>query len=46
MSEVAYSIVVPSRDGGTRLLAVLEALDGQKDAPPFEVVVVDDGSDP
>jgi len=46
MSEVAYSIVVPSRHGGPRLLAVLEALDRQEGAPPFEVVVVDDGSDP
>jgi len=46
VSEVAYSVVIPSRDGGDRLRAVLDGLAGQREAPPFEVVVVDDGSEP
>jgi glycosyltransferase involved in cell wall biosynthesis len=38
------SVVIPTRDGGDRVLEVLRALDHQVGAPPFEVVVVDDGS--
>ena len=39
-----YSVVIPTREGGERLLAVLDALDRQRGAPEFEVVVADDGS--
>jgi GT2 family glycosyltransferase len=39
-----YSIVIPSRDGGDRLLEVLAALERQEGAPPFEILVADDGS--
>lgn len=37
-------MVIPTRDGGRRLLEVLAALESQREAPPFEVVVGDDGS--
>ena len=40
----AYSVVVPSRDGGDGLFEALAALEGQRDAPEFEVIVADDGS--
>lgn len=39
-----YSVVIPTRDGGARLLEVLDALAVQRGAPRFEVVVADDGS--
>lgn len=39
-----FTVVVPTRDGAGRLPEVLDALAGQRDAPPYEVVVVDDGS--
>jgi GT2 family glycosyltransferase len=39
-----YSVVVPSHDRGALALEVLAALDRQRDAPEFEIVVVDDGS--
>lgn len=38
------SVVVPVRDGAAQLPALLDALGAQADAPPFEVVVVDNGS--
>ena len=39
-----YSIVIPSFERRDVLAEVLAALEAQRDAPPFEVVVVDDGS--
>ncbi len=39
-----YSVVVPSHNRRDVLFEVLSALDAQRDAPEFEVVVVDDGS--
>lgn len=39
-----YSVVIPSHDRCEVLLEVLAALEGQRGAPEFEVVVVDDGS--
>lgn len=42
MPEV--TVVVPVRDGATTLGAALDALAVQRDAPPYEVIVVDDGS--
>lgn len=39
-----YSIVIPTRNGGAGLVEVLDALDRQRAAPEFEIVVVDDGS--
>ena len=38
------SVVVPTRNRSERLLRLLDALDTQDLAEPFEVVVVDDGS--
>ena len=38
------SIVIPSKNGGTLLGAVLERILGQQAPWPFEVVVVDSGS--
>lgn len=38
------SIVIPTRDRRAVLARTLHALDAQVEAPPFEVVVVDDGS--
>ena len=40
----AYSVVIPSFERRPVLAEVLRALEGQEDAPPFEIVVVDDGS--
>jgi GT2 family glycosyltransferase len=40
----SYSVVIPTRDGGRRLLEVLDALEAQREAPELEVVVADDGS--
>jgi glycosyltransferase involved in cell wall biosynthesis len=42
--DLDYSVLVPTRDGAQRLPAVLEALAGQRQAPAFEVIVVDDDS--
>ncbi len=44
MAEPAFSVVVPTYDRMDVLPEVLDALEGQRGAPPFEVVVVDDGS--
>jgi len=38
------SVVVPVRDGEATLPSLLDALAAQRGAPPFEVVVADDGS--
>lgn len=38
------SVVIPTWNRLATLLRVIEALDAQRDAPPFEIVVVDDGS--
>jgi len=40
----SYSVVIPSRNGGRRLVEVLRALESQRGAPDLEVVVADDGS--
>jgi glycosyltransferase involved in cell wall biosynthesis len=40
----AVSVVIPTFNRRRILGEVLEALDGQQGAPPFEIVVVDDGS--
>jgi glycosyltransferase involved in cell wall biosynthesis len=42
--ELDYTVIVPTRDGASRFPAVLEALAGPREAPPHEIVVVDDGS--
>jgi GT2 family glycosyltransferase len=44
MTEVAISIVVPTRNRAARLRALLDSV-AQQDAPPFEVIVVDNASD-
>lgn len=41
---MTFSVVIPTFRRCDRLLSVLEALAKQQDPPPFEVVVVDDGS--
>lgn len=38
------SVVVPTCNRRRVLAEVLQALDGQREVPPFEIVVVDDGS--
>jgi len=44
---IELSVVIPSRDAGTRLIFCLEALGKQRGAGgEFEVIVVDDGSLP
>ncbi len=43
-SPPLYSVVIPTHDRLDVLPEVLAALDAQAGAPPFEVVVVDDGS--
>ncbi len=44
MAELAFSVVVPTYDRMDVLPEVLDALEDQRGAPPFEIVVVDDGS--
>ncbi|MGD2115006.1 MAG: glycosyltransferase [Acidobacteriota bacterium] len=44
MDEPRVSVVIPTYQRMDVLPEVLDALEGQRDAPPFEVVVVDDGS--
>ena len=39
-----FSVVIPTYNRPGMLIRVLDALDRQVDAPPFEVIVVDDGS--
>ena len=39
-----FSVVVPTHNRLDMLVRVLDALDAQVDAPPFEVIVIDDGS--
>ena len=41
---VAVSVVVAHYEGPRTLALVLRALEQQRDAPPFEVVIADDGS--
>ena len=43
--ELHFSVVVPTHNRLSTLLQVLEALENQADAPPpYEVIVIDDGS--
>jgi glycosyltransferase involved in cell wall biosynthesis len=44
VSELAFSVVLPTHDRLDVLPEVLDAVEAQRGAPPFEVVVVDDGS--
>lgn len=39
-----FSVVIPTYNRLDMLLRVLDALDAQVDAPPFEIIVVNDGS--
>ena len=39
-----FSVVIPTFNRVSMLVRVLESLKGQEEAPPFEVIVVDDGS--
>lgn len=43
-SQFAYSIIIPTYNRLEILPEVLDALEGQEGAPPFEAIVVDDGS--
>jgi GT2 family glycosyltransferase len=42
--EPVLSVVIPTRDRSTLLARTLDALADQRDAPPFDIIVVDDGS--
>jgi glycosyltransferase involved in cell wall biosynthesis len=44
MSSPYFSVIIPTYKRLPMLLRVLEALEAQKDAPEFEVIVIDDGS--
>ena len=44
MTELAVSVVVPTRDRGRLLPRLVRCLEQQVDAPAFELIVVDDGS--
>lgn len=44
MTDLYFSVVIPTFNRLAVLLRVLDALEAQKGAPPFEVIVVDDGS--
>lgn len=41
---IEYSVVIPTFNRMDTLPEVLDALEAQADAPPFEIIVVDDGS--
>lgn len=45
MAEPAISVVVPTRDRAAYLATALDSVGAQRLSEPFEVVVVDDGSD-
>ena len=40
----SYSVVIPTYNRVDMLVRVLDALDAQRAAPPFEVIVINDGS--
>lgn len=42
--DMYFSIVIPTYNRLPMLLRVLDALESQLDAPPFEVIVINDGS--
>ncbi|HYK42667.1 MAG TPA: glycosyltransferase family A protein [Thermoanaerobaculia bacterium] len=44
MTEPLFTVVIPTFERPETLFAVLEAVGKQESPPPFEVVVVDDGS--
>ena len=44
MNQLFFSVVIPTYNRIDMLERVLEALGAQAEAPPFEVVVIDDGS--
>ena len=44
MSAYEISIVIATKDRANYLARALESLERRRDAPPFEVVVVDNGS--
>lgn len=44
MSGPVFSVVIPTRDRAETLGRTLTALERQREAPAFEVIVVDDGS--
>ncbi len=44
MSKPAISVVIPARDAAATLADTLAGLADQRGGPPFEVIVVDDGS--
>jgi GT2 family glycosyltransferase len=43
-SAIYFSVVIPTYNRLDMLLRVLDALDAQVDAPPFETIVINDGS--
>jgi glycosyltransferase involved in cell wall biosynthesis len=43
-TEVEVTVVIPVKDGAAGLRSTLDALSAQDGAPPFEVIVVDNGS--
>jgi len=43
-SALYFSVVIPTYNRLDMLLRVLDALEAQVDAPPFEVIVINDGS--
>ena len=46
MTAPLLSLVVPCRDRPEALNELLDALDAQQGAPAFELILVDDGSEP
>lgn len=44
MREPLFSVVIPTYDRVDVLQEVVQALEAQQEAPPFEIVIVDDGS--
>ena len=44
MADPKLSVIIPARDAAATLPAALRGLEQQRAAPPFEVLVVDDGS--
>lgn len=43
--EPVFSIIIPTKNRLEILKEVLSSIDNQKEAPPFEIIIIDDGSE-
>lgn len=43
--DLSFSIIIPTKNRLETLKEVIESIKNQKDAPPFELIIIDDGSE-